>query len=149
MKVPPVQLQYEPGFRPTQPAHYPVPYHYQDRLGVHLKKLTKEDIIEDVHPAEPVDCILNLAISEKKTQGSIRMNIDARPYNKGTKHTKYHVPTPQEVRHQLEGARVFSELDMGNAFHQVPLHNSSTHQLPIPQLLLTATPRIKTFTILP
>ena len=125
MKVPPVQLQYEPGFRPTQPAHYPVPYHYQDRLGVHLKKLTKEDIIEDVHPAEPVDCILNLAISEKKTQGSIRMNIDARPYNKGAKHTKYHVPTPQEVRHQLEGATVFSELDMGNGFHQVPLSSKS------------------------
>ena len=39
--------------------------------------------MERVNPAEPVDCILNIAISEKKTQGSIRMNIDARPYNKG------------------------------------------------------------------
>ena len=53
------------------------------------------------------------------------MNIDARPLNKGAKHTKYHVPLPQEVRHQLEGARVFTELDMGNGFHQVPLHNTS------------------------
>ena len=53
------------------------------------------------------------------------MNIDARPLNKGAKHTKYHVPLPQEVRHQLEGARVFTELDMGNGFHQVPLDNAS------------------------
>ena len=53
------------------------------------------------------------------------MNIDTRPYNKGAKHTKYHVPTPQEVRHQLEGATVFSEFDMGNGFHQVPLNNKS------------------------
>ena len=39
MKIPPVQLQYEQGFRPTQLAHYPVPYHYQSRLGEHLKQL--------------------------------------------------------------------------------------------------------------
>ena len=54
------------------------------------------------------------------------MNIEARPLNKGAKYTKYHVPLPQEVRHQLEGVRVFSELDMGNGFDQVPLYNSST-----------------------
>ena len=106
MKVPPIILQYKKGFRPTQPPRYSVPYHYQDRLATHLKQLTKEGVIEDVHPAEPIDCILNLSISEKKTKGSIRMNIDARPPNKGAKHTKYHVPLPQEVRHQLEGARV-------------------------------------------
>ena len=35
------------------------------------------------------------------------MNIDARPYNKGAKHTRYHVTTPQE----------FSR---GNGFHQIP-----------------------------
>ena len=125
MQVPPIVLQYERGFKPTQPPRYSVPYHYQDKLAAHLQQLTKEGVIEDVHPAEPIDCILNLSISEKKTKGSIRMNIDARPLNKGAKHTKYHVPLPQEVRHQLEGARVYSELDMGNAFHQVPLQDSS------------------------
>ena len=77
-----------------QLARYPVPYHYQERLGVHLKKLEKEGVIEKVNPAEPVDCILNIAISEKKTQGSTHMNINARPYNKGAKHTRYHVYTP-------------------------------------------------------
>ena len=82
-------------------------------------------MIKRVNPAEPVDCILNIAISEKKTQGSIRMNIDARPYNKGAKHTRYHVTTPQEARHKLKGAKVFSEFDMGNGFHQVPLNAAS------------------------
>ena len=72
-----------------------------------------------------VDCILNIAISEKKAQGCIRMNIDARPYNKGAKDTRYHVTTPQEARHKLKGAKIFSEFDMGNGFHQVPLHTDS------------------------
>ena len=120
MQIPPVTLQYERGLKPTQPPRYPVPYHYQDKLTTHLQQLTREGIIEDVHPAEPVDCILNLSISEKKTKGAIRMNIDARPLNKGAKHTKYHVPLPQEVRHQLEEARVFTELDMGNGFTRSP-----------------------------
>ena len=91
-----------------------MPYHYQDRLSDHLAKLKKDGVIVDVNPAEPIDCVLNIAISEKKGKGKIRMNIDARPYNKGAKHTKYHVTTPQEIRHQLEGAKVFSEFDMGN-----------------------------------
>jgi hypothetical protein len=58
-------------------------------------------------------------------QGSIRMNIDARPYNKGAKHTRYHFAPPQEARHKLKGAKVFSEFDMGNGFHQVPLAAAS------------------------
>ena len=32
---------------------------------------------------------------------------------------------PQEARHKLKGAKVFSEFDMGNGFHQVPLHADS------------------------
>ena len=78
-------------------------------MATHLRKLEKEGVIEKVNPAEPTDCILNIAISEKKTQRSISMNIDARPYNKGAKHTRYHVTIPQEARHQLKGAKVFSE----------------------------------------
>ena len=54
------------------------------------------------------------------------MNIDARPYNKGAKHTRYHITTPQEVRHQLEDAKIFSEFDMGNGFHQVPSSRTAT-----------------------
>ena len=124
----PVRLQYEPGFK----AMYGLPYHYQDRLATHLHKLTFEGIIEEVDPSEPVDVVLNLAISEKKTArgtlknaGPIRMNIDARPLNIGAKQTKYHVITPQEIRHKLEGAAIFTEADMGNGFHQVPLHTDS------------------------
>ena len=49
------------------------------------------------------------------------MNVDATPLNVGAKMIKYHVKTASEVRHDLEGAAYFSELDMGFGFHQVPL----------------------------
>ena len=125
MKVEEVELRYKDGFKLVQPARYPVPYHYQERMATHLRKLEAEGVAERVNPAEPVDCILNIAISEKKTQGRIRINIDARPYNKGAKHTRYHVTTPQEARHKPKGAKVFSEFDRGNCFHQVPLTAAS------------------------
>ena len=125
MKIEAVELKFEDGFKPVQRARYPVLYHYRERLATHLRKLEAEGVVEKVNPAEPIDCILNIAISEKKTLGSICMNIDARPYNKEAKHTRYHVTTPQEARHQLKGAKVFSEFDMGNGFHQVPLATCS------------------------
>ena len=53
MRIPPVALQYKVGFRAIQPPRYPVPNHYQDRMEVHLRKLKKESVIEDVNPAEP------------------------------------------------------------------------------------------------
>ena len=121
LKMEAVKLKYEAGFKPVWPARYPVPFQYQERLGTHLRKMEAEGLIEKVKPAEPIDCSLNITISEKKMLGSIWMNIDARPYNKGAKHTRYHITTPQDARHQLKGAKVFSEFDIGNGFHQVPL----------------------------
>ena len=41
------------------------------------------------------------------------------------KRTKYHVQTPQEIRHDLKEAQVFTELDMGWAFHQLPIEEST------------------------
>ena len=125
LQIDPVKLQYEPNFVPVQPPRYGIPYRYQDRVSAHLKNLKRDGVIEDVDPAEVVDCVLNVAISEKKENGAIRMNIDMRPCNEGAKLTKYHVPLAEEVRHSLAGAQVFSELDMGNAFHQVRLHEDS------------------------
>ena len=125
MKMETVELKDEDGCKPVQPARYPVPYHYQERLATHLRKLEAEGVVERVNPAEPIDCTLNIAISEKKMLGSIRINIDARPNNKGSKHTRYHITTPQEARHQLNGDKVFNKVNMANGLHQVPLATCS------------------------
>jgi hypothetical protein len=119
VKIKPIKLEYEQGFRPIQPPCFAVPYHYHARLSSHLQKLREDGVIEDVDPREPIDCVLNIAIYEKKNK-DIRMNIDARPLNKGAKMTKYHITTPQEVRHSIKGARYFSEMDMGTVSTRYP-----------------------------
>ena len=53
-----------------------------------LQAKTEEE--ERVNPAGPGNGARNIASSEKKTQGSLRKNIDARQYNKGARHTRQH-----------------------------------------------------------
>ena len=74
-----------------------IPYAYQPKLSAHLRNLRRDKVITDVDPSEPIDCILNVTICEKKTEGEIRMNIDMRPMNTGSKHTKHHIPLPPEM----------------------------------------------------
>ena len=61
---------------------------------------------------------MNVVITDKKN-GQIRMNIDNTPRNPGMKRTQFHVQTPQETRHELKEATIFSEMVMGWGFHQL------------------------------
>jgi len=67
---------------------------------------------------------MNVVITDKKN-GQIRMNIDNIPQNPGMQRTKFHVQTPQEIRHELKEATVFSEMDMGWGYHQLPLDEAT------------------------
>ena len=53
------------------------------------------------------------------------MNIDNTPLNPGMQRTKYHIQTPQEIRHELKEAKVFSEMDMGFGFHHLILDSEA------------------------
>ena len=125
MKTSPVVLDFDPKFKPTQPPYRPIPIHYRDKISSHLQKLRDEGIITNVDPRKSYPCVMNTVITEKATPGEVRMNIDSTPQNPGMRRTKFHVKTPHEIRHDLEGATVFSECDMGFGFHQVELDKSS------------------------
>ena len=63
---------------------------------------------------------MNCVITDKNGE-EIRMNIDNTPHNPGLNRTKFHVQTPQEIRHELKEAKIFSEMDMGWAYHQMTI----------------------------
>ena len=65
-----------------------------------LQVKTEEE--ERVNQAKPVDGTLNIASSEKKTQGSLRMNINARLYNKGARHTRYLQAETEDNKYEAE-----------------------------------------------
>ena len=49
--------------------------------------------------------------------------------NKGAKMPRNHITTPQEIHHQIRGAKFYTEMDMGHGFYQVPLRTQFRHYL--------------------
>lgn len=124
IKTKPIHLEYDPNFTPIQPAFHNVPIHYQPQVSAHLQFLREQGAITDVDPKKAYECVMNTVITDKKDD-NIRMNLDTTPWNPGMKRTKFHVQTPQEIRHELKEAGVFSEVDMAWAFHQLGTDEST------------------------
>ena len=123
----PVDLPFDKSFKPIQPPFRNIPIHYQKKVSSLLQFLRENDVITDVDPKEINDCVLNVVITDK-AGGDIRMNIDNTPLNPGMQRTKYHIQTPQEIRHELKEAIIFTEMDMGWGFHQILLALSAQKQ---------------------
>ena len=83
-----------------------------------------EDIIEEVQG--PTEWISNLVLMPKKDQ-KLRMNIDMTSANRAIKRTRHIIPTLEELKYNLNGATVFSKLDMKHGYMQFQLHPSSRY----------------------
>lgn len=123
----PVSLPSDQSYKPTQPPFRNIPIHYQQKVSNLLKFFRENDVITDVDPKEINECVLNVVITDK-ANGAIRMNIDNTPINPGMQRTKYHIQTPQEIRHELKEAKVFTEMDMGWGFHHAELDKQAQKQ---------------------
>ena len=124
LDTPAIHLDYDPEFNSTQSRLRNIPIHYQKPESELLSFLRKEGVITDADPRKSYDCVMNAVITDKKN-GQIRMNIDNNPLNPGMRRTRYHVPTPQEIRHDMKEATVFIEMDMGWGFHQIELDEAT------------------------
>ena len=57
----------------------------------------------------------------KKKDGSLRLCIDYRELNKVTIRNQYPLPRIDDLFDQLQGAKVFSKIDMRSGYHQLKI----------------------------
>ena len=57
----------------------------------------------------------------KKNDGSLRLCIDYKELNKVTIRSQYPLPRIDDIFYQLQGARVFSKIDLRSSYHQLKI----------------------------
>ena len=81
-------------------------------------------IIADVDG--PTDWVHNLVATEKNN-GEMRLCLDPRPLNKAVRREYYRIPTSENAQTHLSGEKLFTVVDMRDAFWHVKLSEKSSY----------------------
>lgn len=99
-----------------------VPIPLEEKIDKKIDELIKLDIIEPVNnPSGWVSPIVPVL----KPDGDVRICIDMRCANKAIVRENHPLPTMDQLLPKFKQARIFSKLDIKNAFHQVEISEES------------------------
>ena len=138
-----VKLDIDKSVKPCRQPQRPIAFHLRDSVEAELLKQVEEGILERVdHTSGPTPWVSNLVIVPKdrairnakggvtKPAGDpkdppatfpIRLTCDSRAMNKAVRRTRYPSKTVEDLICIVNGAKVFSKLDIAKAFHQLML----------------------------
>ena len=119
-----VQLHIDTDITPKQQKHRRIPFHIRKDVERELQRLEDLDIIEKVDG--PTPWISPIVVVPKKN-GETRLCVDMREANKAVRLEKHPMPTIDELITDLNGATVFTTLDLTSGYHQLELHPESRH----------------------
>ena len=118
-----IHLQTDPSIAPVRMPLRKIPVPIKDKVALELKRLQDNDIIEPVTgPTEWLSALLVV----QKPNGGIRICIDPKPLNKALQRDHFPMPTLDDVLPKLTNAKLFSTVDVSNAFWHVELDNESS-----------------------
>lgn len=117
-----VRFNIDPKVKPVNMGSRRIPVALQDIVKTKLNELLETDIIEKV---ETYSEWCSPIVTTFKDNGELRLCIDMRQVNKAIRREFYPLPTFENLMPRLEGAKIFSKLDIKSAFHQCLLDKES------------------------
>lgn len=107
--------------KPIKQRQYVVSPYVQNGISEEIQRMLARGIIKRVE--NPT--WLNPVIAVRKSNGKIRLVIDARKLNDATVKNAYPQPNANRILGLLKGTRYLSAIDLSEAFFQIPLDESS------------------------
>ena len=112
------QIELAPGTEPISRAPYRMAPAELKELKVQMEEMVNKGFVRpSTSPwGAPV-------LFVKKKDGSMRLYIDYRELNKVTIRNQYPLPRIDDLFDQLQGAKVFSKIDLRSGYHQLRVHD--------------------------
>jgi len=121
-----VTLHIDKSVKPVAQPHRRIPFHIRKKVEREIQSELEQDIIEPVQG--PTEWVSPLVIAPKPNNPSeIRLCLDARQVNQAIKRTRYVTPTLDDIICDLNGATVFSKIDLKAGYKQLELAESSRY----------------------
>ena len=113
-----VQLHIDDSVTPVAQQVRRIPFHLRRQVSEEITKLEEQGIIEKVKGATPW---VSPVVAIPKNNEGICLCVDMRMPNTAIQREQHPSPTIDDLVHNLNGATVFSKLDLKAGCHQIPL----------------------------
>ena len=119
-----LKVHLNPDITPVAQPQRHLPFHNRKDLDVEkkLQELQDLDIIEDIEGPTPW---VSPLVAVPKSNGDVRVCVDMRRANEAVIRERHPIPTLEETLAALNGAAVFSKLDLRWCYDQIELHPES------------------------
>ena len=117
-----LKVHLNPDITPVAQPQRRLPFHVRKDVEKKLQELRDLDIIEDVEGPTPW---VSPLVAVPKSNGDVRVCVDMRRANEAVIRERHPIPTLEEMLADLNGAAVFSKLDLRWGYHHIELHPES------------------------
>ena len=128
LKVITAKLELKDGAKPKFCKARPVPYALQNAVQEEYDRLEQQDIIEKVEYSEWATPMVHVPKNDGQTRSCGDYSVTLNP---SLKVPQFPVPLPEDVFRKLNGGKLFTKLDLTNAYQQMPLDPESQEYVKI------------------
>jgi len=118
-----VKLHINKEIKPVEQHVRRIPFHVRTQVDDELNRLEQLDIIEKADGHTP--WVSPLVIVPKST--GVRICIDSRAVNTAIERERHPMPTIEDLITDLNGATIFSKIDLNKGYHQLELDHESRY----------------------